>query len=92
MLILSILTGLFALFLLADALFLGGALYRALPEFAAPLSAFVGFLLALLYHGDLKDRGKTKHQKGRRAAMAFMGIDLFICVAAASYQLYLILS
>ena len=73
--------------LLLDHFLFGGAFYSALPWFAAPLMGFAGFITAFLWYRDLMDKPKTKTARRRRAAMAFMALNLMVCIVAACMKL-----
>ena len=63
-----------SLLLLADALFLGGNLFLTFPLLTAPVAGFCGFLTALLWYLDIKNRERAK--KKRTKAMAAMIVAL----------------
>lgn len=76
--------------LLADRAFLAGSVFSSLPAFTVSAASFVGFLIALLWHQDLKGHAKAKGK--RRFSMALMGANLLACILATGYWLITILA
>ena len=75
-----------ALVLLADALFLGGSLFRAFPLLTAPVAGLCGFLTALVWYLDIKNRVRAK--KKRTKAMVAMVVSLSACLLSLIFLLF----
>jgi len=76
---------LFSLSLILDALLLGGSWFLTFPTLTAPVAAFCGFLTALVWYFDIKNRERAK--KKRRKAMVAMVVSLSCCIAGLLFLL-----
>ncbi len=74
-----------SLALLGDALFLGGNLFLSLPLLAAPVAGLCGFLVAVVWFFDIKNRERAK--KKRVKAQVAMAIALLCCIGSLIYLL-----
>lgn len=75
----------FSLLLMGDVLFLGGNLFLSLPLLTAPAAGLCGFLTALVWYFDIKNRERAK--KKRAKALFAMAFALLCCVGSLLYLL-----
>lgn len=74
-----------ALALVGDTLFLGGNLFLSLPLLAAPAAGLCGFLVALIWYFDIKNRERAR--KKRTKALIAMAFALACCIGCLVFLL-----
>ncbi|MEA5060504.1 MAG: hypothetical protein VB049_10815 [Candidatus Pelethousia sp.] len=74
-----------SLVLMSDALFFHGSLFLRLPMLTAPVAALCGFLVALVWYFDIKNRERAK--KKRLKALFAMALALVCCIGSLLFLL-----
>lgn len=74
-----------ALALAGDALLGGGNLFLTFPLLTAPAAGFCGFLVALVWYFDIKNRERAR--KKRAKALVAMAVSLCCCIASLLFLL-----
>ncbi|MEL7608401.1 MAG: hypothetical protein AAGU74_02725 [Bacillota bacterium] len=85
MVVLTFLTAVAALALIADVLFFGGAIHMLFPDYCATAVSLFGLIIAGIWLGVLKKRKKKK--KKRTLALAMVWLNLIACLASTGFWL-----
>lgn len=85
MFVLTLLSGMAALALTADALFFDGAIHALFPEYLATAISLCALLLAGIWLGILKKRRKKKKKRG--LALAMVWFNLIACLISTGFWL-----
>lgn len=83
--LIAYLFGVFALALVGDALFLKSSLFLSFPLLAAPVAGFCGFLVALVWYFDIKNRERAKRKRSK--ALFAMAFALLCCIGSLVFLL-----
>lgn len=74
-----------ALALVGDALFFGGNLFLTLPLLTAPAAGLCGFLVALVWYFEIKNRERARKKRGK--ALFAMSAALLCCIGSLLFLL-----